>query len=357
MMTESQQLLLDYARNGSETAFRGLVTRYIDLVFSTALRLADGDVHRAEDVAQTVFLDLARQASKLSEDSMLGGWLHRDTCFVAAKLMRSERRRQIRERQAAEMKALENTTGELEQIAPVLDEAINELSEEDRQAIVLRFYERMDFRSVGLALGSSENAAQKRVSRALEQLHSILTRRGSAVSAAALGAVLAADAVKAAPLQVAATITAKVLASTGAATGTALAVKKVVAPKLIFWALGVCGLTVLALLMWFLFAGPKPPPKFEVRLSGTAGLRFTGTMVLDGVSTNLSGIVPATYLVNGRNLRLSFKKTEAAGQLSLAISARGKTLGSSTTSSPFAGVLSEIRDYGLTFQKTMFTTF
>src|SRR5215475_15609533 len=87
-MTDSRQLLERYARTGSETAFGELVTRYIDLVFSTAMRVVDGDRHRAEDVTQTVFMDLARQASKLSEDTMLGGWLHRDTCYVAAKVMR-----------------------------------------------------------------------------------------------------------------------------------------------------------------------------------------------------------------------------------------------------------------------------
>ena len=128
-MTDSQKLLADYATHGSETAFRELVSRYLDLVFSTALRSVGGDEHREQDVAQTVFLDLARQAPKLSDDSMLGGWLHRDTCFVAAKLIRGERRRQIRERQAAEMNALNRADTSLAQIAPVLDEAINELAD------------------------------------------------------------------------------------------------------------------------------------------------------------------------------------------------------------------------------------
>jgi RNA polymerase sigma factor (sigma-70 family) len=213
MMTETRQLLVDYARNGSEVAFTELVSRYLDLVFSTALRLVGGDNHMAEDVAQTVFMDLARQASKLSENAMLGGWLHRDTCFVAAKIMRAERRRQHRERQAAEMNALNNSEVGFAQAAPILDEVINQLTEEDRQAILLRFYERMDLRSVGQALGSTENAAQKRVSRALDQLHNLLSRRGVALSAAALGAGLASEGVTAAPVGLTASITGTVLAS------------------------------------------------------------------------------------------------------------------------------------------------
>jgi DNA-directed RNA polymerase specialized sigma24 family protein len=87
-MTDSRQLLREYAQNGSETAFRELVARYLDLVYSVALRRVDGDAHRAHDVAQTVFIDLARMARSLPEDVMPGGWLHRHTCYVAANVMR-----------------------------------------------------------------------------------------------------------------------------------------------------------------------------------------------------------------------------------------------------------------------------
>jgi RNA polymerase sigma factor (sigma-70 family) len=212
-MTDSQQLLKDYAATGLETAFRDLVTRYIDLVYSTACRLLDGDSHGAQDVAQTVFLDLALHARKLKSGTMLGGWLHRHTCFVAGKVVRGERRRQQRERHATQMNTLNATEARFADIAPLLDEIINELGDEDRRAILLRFYEKRDFRSVGEALGSSENAAQKRVSRALDQLHVILTRRGIALSVAALGAALAGEAVTAAPAGLSASVARLVLAS------------------------------------------------------------------------------------------------------------------------------------------------
>src|ERR1017187_2069012 len=106
-MTDSQRLIGEYVKGGSEAAFREVVARYLDLVHSAALRLVGGDAHLAEDVSQTVFADLARKARMLSTDVMLGGWLHQHTCFVAAKTMRGERRRQSRERQAVEMNALE----------------------------------------------------------------------------------------------------------------------------------------------------------------------------------------------------------------------------------------------------------
>jgi RNA polymerase sigma factor (sigma-70 family) len=228
MTANTQELVAAYIRNGSEAAFRELVTRYLDLVYSTAVRLVDGDTHRAEDVAQTVFVDLARMACKLSKNTMLGGWLHRHTCFVAATVMRGERRRQARERQSVEMNAAnDNSDAGLAHIAPVLDEAINQLGDEDRAAIVLRFFERHDLRSVGEAMGSSENAAQKRVSRALEEMRAFLQHRGVTFSAAALGAALTTEAVTAAPAGLAASIAATALASASAGGGVTLTLLKI----------------------------------------------------------------------------------------------------------------------------------
>jgi len=241
MMSESQELLAIFVKTGSEAAFRELVTRYIDLVYSTAVRLVDGDTHRAEDVAQVVFADLARIAGKLSRGTTLGGWLHRHTCFVARTTMRGERRRLARERQAAEMKEGKSLLAEA---APVLDEAINELPPDDREAIVLRFFERRSLRSVGEALGTNENVAQKRVARAVEELGRLLQRRGVAFSAAGLASGLAAGAVKAAPAGLAASIAGTVLANLGATGALGFGAAKVAfAAKL---KLGIVGVIVLA---------------------------------------------------------------------------------------------------------------
>ena len=228
MITDSQQLLADYAANGSERAFQELVARYVDFVYCTAIRLVEGDTHRAEDVAQTVFVDLSRAAASLSTNSTLGGWLHRHTCFVARTVMRGERRRLARERQALEMSALDNhPDNALAEIAPVLDEAINELGADDRDAILLRFFERRNLRSIGEALGINENVAQKRVARAVQELATLLKRRGFTLPAAALATGLAAGAVTAAPAGLALSITGTVFASAGATGGTGLTSAKV----------------------------------------------------------------------------------------------------------------------------------
>lgn len=217
-MADNNQLFASFRENGSEAAFRELVSRYVDLVYSVALRLVDGDTHRAEDVSQAVFSDLSRMAGKLPADVMLGGWLHRHTCFVAANVMRGERRRLLRERLAVEMNALHESSGtEFSEVASVIDQAIDALEEPDRTAILLRFYEQRDFRSVGEAIGTSEDGARMRIGRALDKLENSLRRKGVTSTAAALSVALTAHAVQAAPVGLALTVsTAAALAGNAA---------------------------------------------------------------------------------------------------------------------------------------------
>jgi RNA polymerase sigma factor (sigma-70 family) len=223
-MTEARQLLRDYATTGSETAFQDVVVAYLNLVYSTALRLVNGDSHLAEDVTQRVFADLAKMAGDLSHDVMIGGWLHRHTCYIASKTIRTERRRQAREQQAVLMKELNESSPEnIAVLAPVLDDAINQLGSKDRQAIVLRFFEQRDFRSVGDALAVNEDAARKRVDRALDKLRVLLKRRGLTFSAAALGTALSSSAVSAAPAALAIGIAHSALATVASGGTTAIA--------------------------------------------------------------------------------------------------------------------------------------
>jgi RNA polymerase sigma factor (sigma-70 family) len=220
---DSNQLLQDYAEHGSDAAFGELVERYIDLVYSVALRRVGGDPHLAQDVVQIVFADLARKAHSLPAKLMVGGWLHRHCCFVASNLLRSARCRQAYEQQAGETNSLQGNTDALwAHLAPDLDDAINRLGTRDRLAIVLRFFEGCDFRAVGQALGLSEDAAQKRVARALEKLHVMLKGRGVSLSAAALVAALASQAVAAAPAGLAVHVAASAVSAAAAAGGSGL---------------------------------------------------------------------------------------------------------------------------------------
>src|SRR6185503_5056566 len=188
------KLLGQYVRERSEPAFGQLVARHIDLVYSAALRMGRGDHHFAEDVTQSVFIDLARKAWGLPNDIVLAGWLYRHACHTAAKAVRTERRRQRREQTAVEMRALDDITEPAwEQLGPHLDKGLNKLNASDRDAIVLRYLKQQDLRTVGATLGITEDAAQKRVSRALEKLRSVLGRCGVHLTGTTLAAVLSAE--------------------------------------------------------------------------------------------------------------------------------------------------------------------
>jgi RNA polymerase sigma factor (sigma-70 family) len=226
--TNHHELLRAYAQDHSESAFQELVNRYVDLVYSAAIRRVSGDRQLAEDVTQEVFTDLARKAAALPPNVTLGGWLLRHTGYVASTAMRGDQRRRDRERQAVEMNALnEPSEAGWRQFAPILDDAMDELDAADRDALVLRYFERCELRAVGAALGVSDDTAQKRVSRALDKLRENLVRRGVATTGAALSLLITANAVQAAPIGLAATISGIVLAGAATGGGTALSILKI----------------------------------------------------------------------------------------------------------------------------------
>lgn len=209
-MTDDTELLRSYAADRSETAFAELVRRHVDLVYSAALRQMDGDHHRAQEVTQMVFTDMARKAAALARHPVLPAWLHRSCYFGAAALRRKEGRRQRYERAGgSEAMGLpgESVHVEWEHVRPELDKALNELGERDREAILLRFFSNRPFAEVGQQMSMTENAARMRVERALGKLHSLLASRGITSSSAALAAMLTGHGVAAAPLGVAAAAT------------------------------------------------------------------------------------------------------------------------------------------------------
>ena len=218
------QFLSEYAQNGTESAFAEIVTRHTNLVYSCALRQV-GSPDIAAEIAQNVFLGLARGARtlspKLDQYASLAGWLCRSTRNLSLNFRRDEFRRQSRERQAMDtLNPASETTVDWERLRPMLDEAMSTLSEPDYDALVMRFFQNQDLRMVGLALGVSDDTAQKRVSRALDKLRELLQSRGVTTSAGALSIVLAANAVQAAPARLAATISAAVLAGSTITTAT-----------------------------------------------------------------------------------------------------------------------------------------
>jgi RNA polymerase sigma factor (sigma-70 family) len=206
MEGEDSELLREYVANKSEPAFRALVERHVDMVYATALRQVQ-EAHLAEEATQAVFIALAQKAPTLSSATILAGWLFRAAQFAGAKAQRTEARRKHWEHQAAQMEP-HTSDGESawDQIAPHLNDALNQLKEPDRDALILRFFERKSIAQVGSALGTTESATKMRIARALEQLRGIFQARGIALPIALLTAALSVPATHAAPVGLAATI-------------------------------------------------------------------------------------------------------------------------------------------------------
>jgi len=220
MMPDAQDmdLVREFARHNSEAAFTELVRRHIDLVYSVALRCTrdDGD---AQDVTQAVFIILARKAAGLREKTLLTGWLYETTRFIAARLLRTHARRHAREQEAYMQSTLNEAENSAvwEKLAPHLETAMWKLNAADRALLVLRFYKNKSGPEAAALLGMREDAAHKRVTRAIEKLRKFFAQRGMTLSGAAIAGAVSANSVQAAPVGLVMTATAA--AAKGAVVG------------------------------------------------------------------------------------------------------------------------------------------
>ena len=236
MTTDDMELVRQYAAQQSESAFAALVSRHTNLVYSASLRQVR-DPHLAEEVTQAVFILLARKAGSLDAQTILPGWLYRTACYVSNSALKEEYRRRRREQEAYMQSTIDETTtaAAWNQMSPLLEEAMLRLGQADRDALLLRFFEGYTLNEVSTALGMSEEAAKKRVNRAVEKLRRFFTKRGIVLSPAVVTATISANSIEAAPVDLAKTATAAALAkgTTGSmASLLALAAKGGAAAKL-----------------------------------------------------------------------------------------------------------------------------
>lgn len=266
-----QQLLRDYALRRDEAAFAEIVQRYRDLVYSAARRQVSAA--DAGEVAQSVFIDLAAKAAsvaaRLAGEASLAGWLHRGTRFAALHHLRAAQRRAANETQAMHhLASPDDPNPDWAHIQPVLDEAIDRLADDDREALLRRFFQNQDFRAVGHALGVSDDAAQKRVSRALDRLRVFLVERGVAVSATALVVVLSSKAVQAAPAGFAVSLASAAKAATSA--------KTFLAVTSLQKGLAVAAVAAAAIVGFNVYQSEKPARRTAATPTAVAASRTTG---------------------------------------------------------------------------------
>jgi RNA polymerase sigma factor (sigma-70 family) len=231
------QLLNEYVTRNSEEAFRTLVDRHAGMVYHAALREV-GNAGEAQEITQAVFIALARKASRIPRQTVLYGWLFRATRFAILNLRRDEACRRRHEQDAITMQTTlgaDDGDSVWEQISPHLNDALDGLSQSDREVVMIRFFGNKSHKEVAQTLGVSEDTAKKRLSRALERLRMIFARRGVVVPSIVLAAALSAHGAQAAPVGLTASVAAAALAKGVAATPSSFAIAKGIL-KWIAWA-------------------------------------------------------------------------------------------------------------------------
>ncbi len=290
---------------GDESAFAVLVERYVHLVYSTALRQA-GNPSQAEEITQAVFIILARKAKSLGPRTILSGWLYQTARLAAANFLRSEIRRQKRE-QEAYMESLLNepTPNPWQQIAPLLDDAMGHLSENDRNVVVLRFFQNQSAAEIGDALGIDSATAQKRITRAVGRLRKFFAKRSVTHSMELITGAISANSIQAAPVALAKSVTAMAMAKGAAASGSTLTLVKGVL-KIMAWTkakvavvTGACVLVAAGTTTITVLKANQPVhiegiPKDWSILSGDSDQWNWSNNTINGHSTNGDSILAST---------------------------------------------------------------
>lgn len=217
--TNSGGALRQYAQNGDEVAFRSVVQTFSGMVHGVALRKT-GNPDLAKEVAQRVFIALAKKAERVSSADSVGAWLHRAATLEGLKVLREQRRHRDRiQVVGVQLRVESEAPPEWSEALTELDEAFDSLSAKERRVLMLHYGEGHSYPEMARVLAISSEAARKRCRRALERLAELLRRRGVGVPLAILSSGLAAEYAQGAPLDAEVVATTALQTNLGASGG------------------------------------------------------------------------------------------------------------------------------------------
>lgn len=228
-------LVREYAERNSEAAFAELARRHVNLSFSVALRFT-GNSPDAQDVAQVVFIILAKKAGSLRAGTVLTGWIYETTRLAALQFLRTKARRHQHEQEAQMQSTLENQIADdvWQQLRPLLEEAMSRLNEKERTLLALKYFENRSGSESAALLGVGEWAARKRSERALEKLRKYFSRHGVHSTTGVIARAISANSIQAAPAALAKSVALAAVTKGAAASGSTLTLVKG-ALKLMAW--------------------------------------------------------------------------------------------------------------------------
>ncbi|MGZ4973581.1 MAG: RNA polymerase sigma factor, partial [Limisphaerales bacterium] len=273
-----------------------------------------------------------RKASTLGADTILPAWLYRTTRYATANALKIQCRRRAREHEAYMQSALQPAADASpdadeilwKQLAPHLDDAMDKLPERDRAGVILRYFENRPWREIAELMQMTEDAAQKRVSRALEKLRVVFTKRGLTLTTALIASAVSANSAHATPIGTVKTLSAVAATNGPAAPAATLSLVKATM-KTMTWlkyklAIGIAAsATAIVGVATVTLGQPQPNvysflEKPPIIASATYEQEIADTNMLAHIPAGSQKVTAYSFSSDGANFRMKFHSAGMAGK-------------------------------------------